>query len=138
MRNALSYVPKSQQSMASAALRQAFIQPDRPSASQTLRHVADQLRAKWPKLGAFIDESETDVLAHMDFPTQHRTKIHSTNPLERLNKEVKRRADVVGIFPNDEAVTAPIMLPPLGSSGRWRSRAHGFGRATDRVAARFR
>ena len=72
--------------MASAALRQAFIQPDRPSASQTLRHVADQLRAKWPKLGAFIDESETDVLAHMDFPTQHRTKIHSTNPLERLNK----------------------------------------------------
>ncbi len=72
--------------MASAALRQAFIQPDRPSASQTLRHVADQLREKWPRLGAFIDESETDVLAHMDFPAQHRTKIHSTNPLERLNK----------------------------------------------------
>jgi putative transposase len=96
MRNALSYVPKSQQSMASAALRQAFIQPDRPGASQTLRHVADQLRAKWPKLGAFIDDSETDVLAHMDFPAQHRSKIHSTNPLERPNKEVKRRADVVG------------------------------------------
>jgi len=99
MRNALSYVPKAQQSMVSAALRQAFIQPDRAAASQTLRHVADQLRAKWPKLGAFIDESEADVLAHMDFPAQHRTKIHSTNPLERLNKEVKRRADVVGIFP---------------------------------------
>jgi putative transposase len=101
MRNALSYVPKAQQSMVSAALRQAFIQPDRPNASQTLRHVADQLRAKWPKLGAFIDESEADVLAHMDFPVQHRTKIHSTNPRERLNKEVKRRADVVGIFPNE-------------------------------------
>src|ERR1700760_3564500 len=79
MRNALSYVPKAQQSMVSAALRQAFIQPDRPNASQTLRHVADQLRAKWPKLGAFIDESEADVLAHMDFPLQHRTKIHSKN-----------------------------------------------------------
>src|SRR5215210_906083 len=118
MRNALSYVPKAQQSMASAALRQAFIQPDRPSASQTLRHVADQLRTKWPKLGTFIDESEADVLAHLDFPAQHRSKIHSTNPLERLNKEVKRRADVVGIFPNEGAITAPTMLPHLGSSGR--------------------
>src|SRR3954466_10657993 len=101
MRNGLSYVPKIQQSMAAAPLRQAFIQPDRVGASQTLRHVADQLRAKWPKLGAFIDNSEADVLAHMDFPVQHRTKIHSTNPLERLNKEVKRRDDVVGIFPNE-------------------------------------
>src|SRR3954454_13862363 len=104
MRNAKAYVPKGQQSMVAAALRQAFIQPDRASASQTLRHVADQLRAKWPKLGAFIDESETDVLAHMDFPAQHRSKIHSTNPIERLNKEVKRRADVVGIFPNEGAI----------------------------------
>jgi putative transposase len=80
-----------------AALRQAFIQPDRASASQMLRHVADQLRAKSPKLAAFIDESETEVLAHLDFPAQHRTKIHSTNPLERLNKEVKRSAgDAMG------------------------------------------
>ncbi len=83
MRNALSYVPKGQQSMVSAALRQAFIQPDRPSASQTLRHVADQLRGKWPKLAAFIDDSEADVLAHMDFPTQHRSKIHSTDALDK-------------------------------------------------------
>ena len=104
MRNALAYVGKGQQSMVSAALRQAFIQPDRAGASQTLRHTADQLRAKWPKLAAFIDDSEVDVLAHMDFPAQHRVKIHSTNPIERLNKEVKRRADVVGIFPNEAAI----------------------------------
>src|SRR5580700_4843757 len=104
MRNALSYVAKTQQSMVAAALRQAFIQPDRTQASQTLRHVADQLRQKWPKLAAFIDDSETDVLSHLDFPEQHRTKIHSTNPLERLNKEVKRRADVVGIFPNEASI----------------------------------
>jgi transposase-like protein len=120
MRNALSYVPKAQQSMVSAALRQAFIQPDRPNASQTLRHVADQLRAKWPKLGAFIDESEADVLAHMDFPVQHRTKIHSTNPLERLNKEVKRRADVVGIFPNEGAIIRLIGAVLLEANDEWQ------------------
>jgi transposase-like protein len=77
----------------------AFLQPDRAQASQMLRHVADQLRQKWPKLAAFIDDSETEVLSYFDFPEPHRSKLHSTNPLERLNKEVKRRADVVGIFP---------------------------------------
>jgi putative transposase len=119
MRNALSYVAKSQQSMVSAALRQAFMQPDRASASQMLRHVADQLRAKWPKLAAFIDESEADVLTHLDFPAQHRTKIHSTNPLERLNKEVKRRADVVGIFPNEASIIRLIGAVLLEQNDEW-------------------
>src|SRR5207248_2240538 len=104
MRNALAYVPKTQQSMVAAALRQAFLQPDRAQASAMLRHVADQLRPKWPKLAAFIDDSETDVLCFLDFPEPHRSKLHSTNPLERLNKEVKRRADVVGICPNEAAI----------------------------------
>jgi transposase-like protein len=121
MRNALSYVPKAQQSMAAAALRQAFIQPDRAAASQTLRHVADQLRGKWPKLGMFIDDSEADVLAHMDFPTQHRTRIHSTNSLERLNKEVKRRADVVGIFPNEGSIIRLIGAVLLEANDEWQT-----------------
>ena len=120
MRNAQSYVARGQQSMVSAALRQAFIQPDRASASQTLRHVADQLRPKWPKLAAFIDDSEVDVLAHMDFPAQHRSKIHSTNPLERLNKEVKRRADVVGIFPNEGAIIRLIGAVQLEANDEWQ------------------
>src|SRR5689334_20431637 len=68
MRNALAYVPKTQQSMVAAALRQAFLQPDRAQASATLRHVADQLRPKWPKLAAFIDDSETEVLSYLDLP----------------------------------------------------------------------
>lgn len=65
----------------------------------TIRHIADQLRSKTPKLAAFIDDGETDVLAQMDIPSQHRPKVHSPNPLERLSKEVSQRADVMSIFP---------------------------------------
>ena len=68
-----------------AALRQAFLQADHDAARQTWRRVADQLRPRWPKLATLMDESEHDVLAFMVFPVQHRTKLHSTNPLERLN-----------------------------------------------------
>ena len=106
MRNALAHVPKGQHTMVAAAIRQAFLQPDQATARQTWRQVADQLRARWPKLATLMDEGEHDVLAYMAFPAQHRTKLHSTNPLERLNKEVKRRADVVGIFPNEPASSA--------------------------------
>ena len=120
MRNAQAYVPKGQQNMVSAALRQAFTQLDHTNASQTMRHVADQLRDKWPKLGAFIDESEADVLAYMTFPAQHRVKIHSTNPIERLNKEVKRRADVVGIFPNEGSIIRLIGAVLLEANDEWQ------------------
>ena len=113
-------VAKTQQSMVAAALRQAFIQPDRAQAGQTLRHVADQLRQKWPKLAAFIDDSEADVLSYMSFPEQHRSKLHSTNPLERLNKEVKRRADVVGIFPNEAAIVRLIGAVLLEQNDEWQ------------------
>src|SRR5215468_7225780 len=74
----------------------AFAQDDAGAARAQWRRVADQLRPKLPKLAAFLDEAETDVLAYMSFPAQHRLKLHSTNPLERLNGEIKRRTDVVG------------------------------------------
>ena len=95
-RNALAYVPRTQQTMVAAGLRQAFQQPDQATARASLHHLGDQLHNRWPKLKGFIDESVEDVLAYLSFPVQHRAKLHSTNPLERLNKELKRRADVVG------------------------------------------
>jgi transposase-like protein len=119
MRNALAHVPKGQHTMVAAAIRQAFLQPDAEAAHQTWRQVADQLRPRWPKLAALMDDSEHDVLAYMVFPFQHRTKLHSTNPLERLNKEVKRRADVVGIFPNEASITRLIGAVLLEQNDEW-------------------
>ena len=127
MRNALAHVGKAQQSMASAALRQAFLQPDQASARQTWRHVADQLRGRWPKRGKLMDESEDDVLAYMAFPAQHRTKLHSTNPLERLNKEVKRRADVVGIFPSEQSIVRLIGAVLLEANDEWQMQHRYMG-----------
>jgi transposase-like protein len=120
MRNALAHVPKGQQTVVAAALRQAFLQADQAGACQIWRQVADQLRPRWPKLAGLMDDSEHEVLAYMAFPAQHRAKLHSTNPLERLNKEVKRRADVVGIFPGEASITRLIGAVLLEANDEWQ------------------
>jgi putative transposase len=120
MRNALAYVPKGQHTMVAAALRQAFLQPDADTAHHTWRQVADQLRPRWPKLASLMDDSEHDVLAYLAFPAQHRVKLHSTNPLERLNKEVKRRADVIGIFPNEPAIIRLVGAVLMEQHDEWQ------------------
>jgi len=104
MRNALSTVPKEAQQMVGATIRTVFAQPDPESAHRQWRRVADGFRGRFAKLAQLMDEAEEDVLAYATFPKEHWQKIWSNNPLERLNKEVKRRTEVVGIFPNEAAV----------------------------------
>src|ERR687884_1245119 len=104
MRNALALVPKSAQQMVAATIRTVFVQPDAASARETWRRVADQLRARFPRVAQLLDDAEDEVLTYLSFPPEHWRQIWSNNPQERLNKEVKRRTDVVGIFPNDRAI----------------------------------
>jgi putative transposase len=104
MRNALSLVPKAAQQMVGATIRTVFAQPDAGSAREQWRRISDGFRHRFPRLSELMDEAEEDVLAYTNFPTEHWQKIWSNNPLERLNKEVKRRTNVVGVFPNEEAV----------------------------------
>ena len=97
----------------------AFAQEDPKAAKAQWRKVADQLRPKLPKLAAFMDQAEADVLAYMDFPAAHRAKIHSTNPIERLNGEIKRRTDVVGIFPNEAAIIRLVGAILMEQNDEW-------------------
>ena len=108
MRNLLGHAGKSGRRVVAAFVATAFAQEDAQAAQTQWRQVADQLRHKAPKLANLMDEAEADVLAYMTFPKEHRTKLHSTNPIERLNGEIKRRTNVVGIFPNEAAITRLI------------------------------
>jgi putative transposase len=104
LRNALAYANKGQRQMVFALINTIFAQETAEAAHAQWRIVTDQLQAKFPKLATMMIDTEHEVLAFLDFPKEHRVKIHSTNVLERLNGEIKRRANVVGIFPNEGAV----------------------------------
>ena len=119
MRNLLAHAGKSGRAMVSAFIGTAFAQDDAEAAKAQWRKVADQLRGKLPKLAAFLDEAEIDVLAYMSFPAAHRTKLHSTNSLERLNGEIKRRTEVVGIFPNEAAIVRLVGAILLEQNDEW-------------------
>jgi transposase-like protein len=119
MRNVMAHAGKSGRAMVSAFIGTAFAQDDAEAAKAQWRKVADQLRPKLPKLAGFLDEAETDVLAYMSFPAAHRTKLHSTNSLERVNGEIKRRTEVVGIFPNEAAIVRLVGAILLEQNDEW-------------------
>jgi len=119
MRNALAHAGKSGRRVVSAFIATAFAQETPEAASTQWRSVADQIRPKVPKLANLMDEAENDVLAYMTFPKQHWAKLHSTNPIERLNGEIKRRTEVVGIFPNDEAIIRLVGALLLEQNDEW-------------------
>jgi transposase-like protein len=115
----------------------AFAQDPAEAAKAQWRRVADQLRLRLPKLAVFTDDAEAEMLAYMSFPVEHWSKLHSTNSLERLNGEVKRRTDVVGIFPNDDAIARLVGAILLEQNGEGFSVANSGG--AGKVAfARFR
>ncbi|ACA21242.1 hypothetical protein M446_7018 (plasmid) [Methylobacterium sp. 4-46] len=119
MRTVLAHAGRSGRRVVSAFIATAFAQDDAEAARQQWRRVADQLRPKVPKLAALMHEAEPDVLAYMGFPAAHRVKLHSTNPLERLNGEIKRRTEVVGIFPNEAAITRLVGALLLEQNDEW-------------------
>ena len=142
MRNALAYAGKGQRQMVLALINTVFAQETAEAAHAQWRIVADQLREKFPKLAAMMDGSESDVLAFMDFPKAHRKQIASTNPIERVNAEIKRRTDVVGIFPNDGAIVRLIGAILLEQNDEWQlvrryMQLEGMNAVSDNQAARL-
>ena len=119
MRNVLAHAGKSGRRVVSAFIAIAFAQDTAESARTQWRAVADQIRPKVPGLATIMDEAEPDVLAYMTFPKEHRAKLHSTNPIERLNGEIKRRTEVVGIFPNDAAIVRLVGALLLEQNDEW-------------------
>ncbi len=119
MRNALAHAPAKQRTAVAAMLKTIFAQETKADAEAQWDTVADALREKIEELGTFMDASRDDVLAYMDFPREHWAQISSTNPLERVNREIKRRADVIGIFPNDGAIIRLVGALMLETNDEW-------------------
>src|SRR3984957_16827639 len=142
MRNALAHASKGQRQMVLALINTAFAQETTEAAHEQWRVVDDHFRTKLPKLATFLDEAENDVLAFTSFPRAHRKQLASTNPLERLNAEVKRRTDVVGIFPNDAAITRLVGALLLEQNDEWQLQRRylsleGLGTVSDNQTQRL-
>jgi transposase-like protein len=120
MRNVLAHVPKGDKSIVAAVLRTVFAQADRKAAGKQLHEAVRFMRTRWPKAADVVAGAENDVLAYMAFPQEHWTRIYSTNPLERLNKEVKRRTRVVEVFPTDGSVERLVGTLLLEIDDEWQ------------------
>jgi putative transposase len=132
MRNLLALVPRDARPMVAALVRTIFAQPDAPSARAQLAKVAEGLKPRFPRAAALLEEAEEDVLAYMAFPQEHGRQLHSTNPLERLHKEIKRRTDVVGIFPNRAALLRLVSAMLEEAQEEWQVQRRYFSRESMR------
>jgi transposase-like protein len=130
MRNLLAHIPKRDKAMVAAAVRTLFVVADRTAAGQQLAGVAAALHKRYPKAADLLLEAETDILAYMDFPQSHWRRIYSTNPLERLNKEVKRRTNVVGIFPDRDSVIRLVGSLLMEADDEWQIGRRYFSQAS--------
>lgn len=119
MRNVLSRVPKNANGFVAATVRHVFMQPDHPAALEALAKAVELLRKKCPAAATILEEGGPDALTYMTFPEKHRRQIHSTNPLERLNREIKRRVDVVGIFPNNPSALRLVTMLLAEQHDEW-------------------
>jgi putative transposase len=120
VRNALALVPKSAQQLVAATIRTVFAQPAAEMARLVWRQVAEGFRLRYPKLAMLLEDAEADVLAYLAFPAEHWRQIWSNNPLERVNREVKRRTDVVGIFPNESAIVRLVGMILAEQPDEWQ------------------
>lgn len=132
MRNVLAHVTRADRPMVAAALRTIFAQPDRASAGQQLALVAETMSPRWPKAAELLRGAEQDVLAYMAYPSEHWTRIYSTNPLERLNKEIKRRTNVVGIFPDIPSVERLVGAILMDIHDEWQVNRRYFSQESMR------
>jgi transposase-like protein len=126
MRNLLAHIPQRDKSMVAALVRMVFAQPNRQVAGQQLAETANLMAKRWPKAAELLATAEEDVLAYMAFPPEHWSRIYSTNPLERLIREIRRRTDVVGVFPDEAAVVRLVGAVLMERADEWEVERRPF------------
>jgi transposase-like protein len=126
MRNLLAHIPQRDKSMVAALVRMVFAQPNRQVAGQQLAETANLMAKRWPKAAELLAAAEEDVLAYMAFPPEHWSRIYSTNPLERLIREIRRRTDVVGVFPDEAAVVRLVGAVLMERADEWEVERRPF------------
>ena len=119
MRNLLTRVPKSAQSFVATMVRSIFAQPDAETVHEQHRRIADQLETRFPEAAALLEQAAPDLLALTSFPKEHWRQLWSNNPVERLNKEIRRRTDVVGIFPDRPSIVRLVAAVLAEQHDEW-------------------
>ncbi len=119
MRNLLAKVPRASTEMVAAAVRTIFAQPDAAAVGKQFDRVATMLETQFPEVATSLRDAREDLLAFSAFPLEHWRKVWSTNPLERLHREIKRRCDVVGVFPNDAAIDRLVTAVIVEQHDEW-------------------